>query len=496
MTKKKLDVLRDLRIGNQVAEEEPDTLREYFVQTDTWRTIYRGEIDIVYGAKGAGKSAIYVLIQQHENDLAKKGIILVAAENVRGDPAFSALVVDPPASEREFESLWKIYFLSLIGREFKIQGFECEEARTLISALETASLLPSRGMSLSSILRTAQSFVRKRFGGVETTVHFDQHSGGVTGITGRIVFDEPTPDDRKSGDVSVAELFDVVNTALAKERKRLWLLLDRLDVAFDDSADLEKNALRALFRAYLSLNSYQRVVLKIFLRSDIWNRITEGGFREATHLSRDRTITWDTASLKNLLVSRLISNHAIRGYYRATKTKVLQDVAEQDRLFYKVFPAQVRVGAKQSTTMDWLIKRTADGTGKSSPRELVLFLKSLRDVQIRRLEHGEPDPPGETLFDRAAFEQALVVVSEYRTTKVLYAEHPDLKELIEGLRGTKSEQDIKSLMKVWGKKEDEAKGLASRLVTIGFFEYRADSGTFWVPYVYRPYLALIQGRAG
>ena len=220
--KKKIDVLRELDVGNQVAEEEPDTLRDYFVQTETWKTIYRGDVDIVYGAKGSGKSAIYVLVQLHEKDLAKRGVILLPAENVRGDPAFAALTIEPPASEREYEGLWKIYFLSLIGREFKKLGFHTGDAKALISALEAASLLPREGVSLGSVLKSAQTYVRKRFRGVEGSVHFDQHSGGVTGVTGRIVFEEPTPEAKIRGDISVAELFGLVNSALKWEGKKKW----------------------------------------------------------------------------------------------------------------------------------------------------------------------------------------------------------------------------------------------------------------------------------
>jgi hypothetical protein len=88
-----LKILNELDFGNQVAEDEKDTLRSYFVETNSWKQIYKGDIDIVYGAKGAGKSAIYVLIQEHRLELTKRGIILQPAENVRGDPAFKDLTV-------------------------------------------------------------------------------------------------------------------------------------------------------------------------------------------------------------------------------------------------------------------------------------------------------------------------------------------------------------------------------------------------------------------
>jgi hypothetical protein len=55
-------------------------LRDYFVRTQAWERIYNGEIDVIYGPKGAGKSALYVLIQDHQDDLFDRNILLVAAE--------------------------------------------------------------------------------------------------------------------------------------------------------------------------------------------------------------------------------------------------------------------------------------------------------------------------------------------------------------------------------------------------------------------------------
>lgn len=58
----KREVLRATTFGKRVAEEEGDELSTYFVETDQWKRISEGEVDIVYGAKGSGKSAIYSLL--------------------------------------------------------------------------------------------------------------------------------------------------------------------------------------------------------------------------------------------------------------------------------------------------------------------------------------------------------------------------------------------------------------------------------------------------
>ena len=96
----KLDVLREVSFGQRVAEEEGESLAGYFVETDHWRQLYADEIDVIYGPKGAGKSALYSLLIARIDELFDRQVILAPAENPRGAPAFQHLLTDPPADEQ------------------------------------------------------------------------------------------------------------------------------------------------------------------------------------------------------------------------------------------------------------------------------------------------------------------------------------------------------------------------------------------------------------
>ena len=80
----KYKIIRELSFGQRVAEEEVDSLATYFVETDHWNRLFRGDIDVIYGSKGAGKSALYALMLSKSGELFDKGTILVPAENPRG----------------------------------------------------------------------------------------------------------------------------------------------------------------------------------------------------------------------------------------------------------------------------------------------------------------------------------------------------------------------------------------------------------------------------
>jgi hypothetical protein len=116
---------------------------------------------------------------------------------------------------------------------------------------------------------------------------------------------------------------------------------------------------------------------------------------------------------------------------------------------------------------------------------------------LRRFELGEPPPDGETLFARPAFKQALPEVSEVRLTQTLYAEHPDLRDSIEALREQRTSQRPDTLAALWKVDEESARHIAARLVEVGFFEQRGthEASEYWVPFLYRDSLRLIQGAA-
>jgi len=496
----KHEILLEVSFGERIAEEEIEELARYFVETDQWKRIFGGDVDIVYGEKGSGKSAIYSLLTTRTDELFDRGIILVAAENPRGAPAFKDLVADPPASEQEFTALWKLYLLALIAETFREFGVSGSDADVLTQSLSEAGLIEAkRKMSLQAILRGVQDYARRilQAESIEGGFTLDPVTGMPNGVTGRITLREPTAAEAGRGLVSVDTLLRHANSALEDSGYRIWLVLDRLDVAFADSDELEKNALRALFKVYLDLAAHDHLSLKIFLRTDIWRRITEEGFREASHITRHVTITWDAQSLLNLVIRRSLKNDSLRTYYGADEEEILARVQSQGEFFYRMCPDQVEVGSNKPKTFDWILGRTRDGSGTNAPRELIHFLSSLRDAQLQMLEVGHSEPPDALLFDRAAFKAALPEVSKVRLEQTIFAEHPRLRPYMEKLEGEKTQQYPSTLAAIWGVDEEEASKMGNDLVEIGFFERRGskEEPAFWVPFLYRDALKMVQGSA-
>jgi hypothetical protein len=491
----KSEILTQTTFGHRIAEDEAEQLGAYFVETEQWRKVISGQVDVVYGPKGSGKSALYALLRKNQEKLHERGVILAPGENIRGTPVFEALVADPPAGEEQFRGLWKIYFLSLIGTAFRSAGFQGEIAKDLDDLLEDAGLIHPQ-FSLKHCLRSALDYVR-RIEGLSGGVKLDPITSQASGVEAKITLREPGTDERKRGFVSADSLLAMADQSLQDIGLKFWIVLDRLDVAFSDSSELEKNALRALFRVYRDMAALDNMKLKIFLRDDIWLRITSEGFREASHITQSITITWDQKSLLNLIVRRLLHNAAIRDFYGIDPNLVLASSTQQEALFYRAFPPQVDAGERKSTTLDWILTRTQDGTLKTAPREVIHLLSEARDIQLKLIEMGTPEPPGETLFERAAFKAALPEVSKVRYQQTLCAENPRLKPFLTALDNEKTQQTATTLAKIWRVSEVEALSTAERLTEIGFFQKRGskDQPMFWVPFLYRDALHLVQGQA-
>jgi hypothetical protein len=493
----RLNLLKQLSFGTQVAEDEVASLQEYFVRTDQWSRIVRGDIDVVRGEKGAGKSALYLLLNKNKEDLFDRRILIVSGENPRGTTVFKDLIADPPASEREFIVLWKLYILVVVChelREFDISG---GSIRSVYGALEEQGLL-ERDLNLAGLLRLAQSFARRLLGAKpEIGVELDPNTAQLTGVIGKIALAEPPAELRTQGITSLDGMFTKVNAALAASDFKVWVLLDRLDVAFAESHALEANAIRALVRVYSDLGALDQLSLKIFLREDIWQRVTGGGFREACHIVRFEVMNWTSAMLLNLALRRILNNDPLCEQLGIDREEVLADSARQDEIFSRIFPPQIEQGIQKATTFNWMIARCADGTGKTAPREFIHLLNCVKDEEIKRLERGGNPAPHDQLFDRSVFKSALPTVSNTRLTTYLYAEYPAERPYLEKREGEKTEHTPESLAAIWNMTRDEASAKAADLVALGFFEARGTrvAPTFWVPFLYRDALNLVQGKA-
>src|SRR5665647_514188 len=102
---RRLDLLRDIDLGDDAAEND-SVLDRAFVQTHVFNRLLQGQIDLVTGLKGTGKSALYRMIVEHSARFPElNDVRVVPAVNPIGNPVFKALF-RANSSEMRLRSLW------------------------------------------------------------------------------------------------------------------------------------------------------------------------------------------------------------------------------------------------------------------------------------------------------------------------------------------------------------------------------------------------------
>ena len=505
----KYNALGQSDFGNGTAELER-MLQAAFVETPLWEDLLSGKRDVIYGVKGAGKSALYAHLFNNAEVLKRKGIILIGAENVQDDPVFQNLSGELEMREELFVGLWKLYFLSLIGRQFQLMSSADPTALNVIHTLQNEGLLiAGEEPWLTKTFKAVQKYVRIEFAGqLGLPLPFPAQ------LTGKITLREPSQEQsEEEGKISIHHLFQNCAKALMRAKKSVWIVVDRLDVAFSSNPDLEAKALSSLFQAYsdLSVPVYKSAIsIKIFLRSDIWDRISGRRTGDSIRIANasaivGATIQWGDSALMALLMRRILANDSLRDLYKVHHhfgiklAKVWSNYESQQALFYRIFPTYLKIPVQHGDTpalvrtFDWMLNETRDGTGQIAPRNLIVLLTYARDIQRERLSRGAAKLAGELLFDEYTLLQATTMVSDFHLFQTIYNEYPHLRPFAEKLRGTECEHPLTNLADIWAVPLKEAQRRVDELTYIGVFEKRHSAGTasYYIPPLFQHALALL-----
>jgi hypothetical protein len=107
------DILRELDLGSSVAEHDA-SLEDYFIETEVFAALVEDRRDTIAGDKGTGKTALYRILQKRYASLLPD-VEVLPGFNPAGAPVFQRLVEGDPLSEGQYMTVWKAYFLSLVG---------------------------------------------------------------------------------------------------------------------------------------------------------------------------------------------------------------------------------------------------------------------------------------------------------------------------------------------------------------------------------------------
>jgi hypothetical protein len=481
------DALRLLELGSSVAEHD-EALEDYFIETEVFRALVADRRDTIAGDKGTGKTALYRILQKRYPTLLHD-VEVLAGFNPAGAPVFQRLAEGEPLEEAQYITIWKAYVLSLVGNWI----LALNEGAFSHKMIELDAVLKKTGLSsaddsastiFSQIVNLFRRITKPKSAELSATITPD----GLPVIAPRIEFgDAPGTDELVRHD----EALRLLNDVLDEVGYSVWVVLDRLDEAFQGFPQAEVPALRALLRTYLDLSEFDRLTLKLFVRKDLFRRIIEGGFVNLTHVNaRKVEIVWDEEDLFDLLCRRFRENAAF------VDALGLSSDATNDELFYAVFPRQVDQGSRRPTTWNWMLARIRDGNGIAPPRNLIDLVTKAQEAQLRREQRGatEFDPTSDGgVIQSEAIKRGLAALSTERVEDTLLAEAGEYAPLIERFRDGRAEHNDDSLAETLDVPAASVRTEVKPLLEIGFLEQTGE--TFKVPMIYRGGLRITQGKA-
>lgn len=506
------DVLRALDFGNSVAEFD-ESLEKYFVENEAYEKLVTNKIDIVAGDKGTGKTALYRILQKRFPTTPElKGIEVLAGFNPTGMPIFQRLVRENTLTEGQYSSVWKAYVMALGGNwALDIAGEDYSPSFKRLSVMLTETGLLSKDEQPATIFSKIVNAVQRAFLPKSAELEFTFSETGIPIVTPKLSFGS-RDDEKVVKEIAHEDALKLLDECLSQLGYSLWIVLDRLDEAFQGFPLVEVPALRALFRTYLDLLEFKNFRLKLFVRRDLMRRIIGDGFVNLTHLNaRKVEISWDEKDLLNLLCRRIRDNAAVMSVLNgpnappdpkvskdpkeAKEAKEAQVPMSDDDLFYRLFPRKVDQANRKPTSWNWMMARIRDGNDVRPPRNLIDLVMMAKAEQLK-VEAREPRiyEDGVPLIGTESIRKALEKLSTQRVEDTLLAEaSPHIATMVQRFRRSRSEHNSESLQKLLGLPEEDLAPAVYQLVQIGFLEELKSS---WkVPMLYRDGLEITQGKA-
>lgn len=395
-------------------------------------------------------------------------------------------------NEIEFQSLWGLYICAVIGNHLISKNQKKGPYSEFIETLQNEGLLDEKKVTINTVLSTVKEYIKGMFNAKKEFSISNNMDGS---WEGKIKLDTPTIKEQKMGYTNIDQLLSKIDKSFQKQGVEYWVCFDRLDVAFETYEDIEIVALKTLIKQYLDMKDLSNIKLKIFLRSDLFNKITEKGFRESTHITRDGKITWDKETILNMIMLRLTTERDFCNSVGYLQEEILASLEKQEEVFYQIFPAKVdgKKGAddKKTDTLNWLVSRTMDASKAVNPRDILYLLDNAKSLQQDLNSKGGKI---EDTISKKALKLALDEASRFKLEQFLYAEYPDVKAYVEAFREKKASQNLQTLSSLWGTDTDETKKVIDELNKFGFISKETNNEVYTVPFIYRPALAIKQGK--
>lgn len=359
--------ISDLTFGMEEAERD-NLLVDSFLPPRGMTDIVQGNVTIVVGDRGSGKSALYShLVSSQANSSAR----IVAIRDPRTLIERMGAEGRKLQTSEEFREAWRLAVAVTLAEDEELSGarFHQETAKALRREFSEE---PNADVGWPSKIK--QVFTGSK---VKFTL------GPVS-----LEADPSTRSRSKMRTISVDAFLSEVAQDLAKRSSSVTLAVDRIDEIHKYDRGRQEALVQGLFQAEAEMSQLDTIGLLIFIRSDLFHVYS---IEEKNKLvSRRLDLEWRENELLELLVARVFAD------------KALNDLRSKTRASSDALSLAMPVSVERAPFLDWFWSSMRNGNGRISPRQIVLFLILCKKTPQANAEIIDDFPIFSTLILRSA----------------------------------------------------------------------------------------------
>ncbi|MBG1242371.1 MinD/ParA family ATP-binding protein [Nostoc sp. NZL] len=288
---------------------------------------------------------------------------------------------------------------------------------------------------------------------------------------------------------------DAIDILLNEEAKnnsqKLWFLYDDLDEDFPEVGGIRQQALTGLFQLVQSCdaNRLTEIRFKIFLREDIWNRLS---FDNKSHFTgRDIILQWTRIDFLRLALRQAIQSEDFKNLVDRISPVAFESIDQAteeaiDKALELLWGSRRRGGNRAKNVSRWVYERLTDSSSTTFPRSLSILLKGAKEQELSYKGQSSSKFRTDRLLQGKSLEFGLKKASEKRCEEIK-EEYPDLTKFFDSLKGKLAFLSKEQLQTVWQESAHDIadfEEFASFLSEIGIIEWREKEKRYKVADIY------------
>ncbi|MBI5480028.1 MAG: hypothetical protein HY906_14270 [Deltaproteobacteria bacterium] len=401
------DAIRMMEGGQ--AEHAPLAARDFFerfLPVSRHLRVLDPQVRLVIGDKGAGKSQLFQALKFPEGQA-----LLTKLASDQGQVTLPLERVD-----------WRVGFETL-GTFFpsppafgKLKGRPVEDSRLLWTAL---------------LARALRHEIRDLGAALPVEYHSRLTADEAPNELGVLV------DATRTVEGQLITVLDKLEHRLAQTDRYAVVTYDELDRVSPGDWEVIRILLQGLIQFWsVYLRRWQRIVCKIFLRRDLYERAAFRGPDIAKIAWNPAELSWTPGDLYRLLFKRLANaGDSMRDYLRGAKLRLDQQgllgwipegVDERDFVapVKYVFGEYMGSDPRRGLTLRWIPNHLKDGRGRIFPRSLLRFIEEAAKIEKRQQAASRP-----RLVHHSSLRGGLDEVSPFRVWELVNEEFPWLQRI-------------------------------------------------------------------